>query len=124
MIVHLAARCQLVPVTSNVRPHEMSWVRDIDSFYDFISLVVVSAPDGFPIEDYLSDDEQLNLDRAFAELRRGVQFVERDFPGADRERELNAMLDQALALYQKGEDVKAAHLLQDFEAKIFKGNER
>jgi hypothetical protein len=101
----------------------MSWVRDIDSFYDFISLVVVSAPDDFPVEDYLSDDEQLNLERAFAELKKGVEFVERDFPGADRDRGLNAMLDEALALYRAGEDVKAAHLLQDFEAKIFNRNE-
>jgi hypothetical protein len=101
----------------------MRWVRDIDSFYDFISLVVVHAPDEFPVEDYLPDDEQLNLERAFAELRKGVDFVERDFPGADRERGLNALLAEALALYRAGEDVKAAHLLQDFEAKIFKRND-
>ena len=105
---------------SNVRPQTMTWVRDIDSLYNFIGMVVLRAPDGFPVEDYLEDDQQLNLERAFAELRRGVEFVERDFPGADRERGLNAALDQALALYRDGEDVRASHLLQDFEAKIFK----
>ena len=98
----------------------MSWVRDLNTFYDFISLVVVHAPDEFPVEDYLPDDEQLNLERAFAELRKGVAFVDRGLPGADRERGLTAMLDEALRLYRAGEDVKAAHLLQDFEARIFK----
>lgn len=98
----------------------MNWVRDIDSFYNFISLVVVHAPDNFPVEDYLADEEQLTLERAFSELRKGVSLVDQDFPGADRERGLSAMLDEALCLYQRGEDVKAAHLLQDFEAKIFK----
>jgi hypothetical protein len=98
----------------------MAWVRDIDSFYDFIGFVIVSAPDEFPREDYLSDDEQLNLDRAFSELRHGVELVEKDFPGADRGRGLNAILDEALALYRAGEDVKAAHLLHDFEQKIFR----
>ena len=64
------------------------------------------------------------MESAFAELRRGIELVERDFPGADQERGLTAMLDQALALYRANEDVKAAHLLQAFEAKIFKQNGR
>jgi hypothetical protein len=57
-------------------------IRDIDALYDFIGYVVVSAPDRFPKEDYLSDHEQMNLERAFAELRHGIALVESDFPGA------------------------------------------
>jgi len=99
----------------------MPWVRDIDSLHDFIGYVVLSAPDRFPREDYLSEAEQMNLERAFAELRRGVTLVEKDFPGADRERGLSVILDKALVTYRNGDEVAGANLLQDFEKLIFRG---
>jgi hypothetical protein len=98
----------------------MAWVRDIGSLHNFIGYVVLRAPDRFPREDYLSEEEQMNLDRAFAALREGVALVERDFPGADVGRGLNSVLDKSLACYRAGDDVAGAHLLQDFERLIFK----
>jgi len=98
----------------------MAWVTDIDSLYNFIGYVVLSAPDRFPKEDYLSDAEQMNLDRAFAELRAGVAIVEREFPGADQQRGLSSLLDRSLSYYRAGDEVQGAHLLQDFEQLIFK----
>jgi len=96
----------------------MPWVRDINDLYDFLSLVIVHAPDDFPHEDYLSEEEQLNLDGAFEELRRGVRLFEREFPGADRERGLNALLEEALSHYRAGDDIKGAHILHQFEKRI------
>jgi hypothetical protein len=98
----------------------MPWVRDIDSLYDFIGYVVLSAPNRFPREDYLTDEEQMNLERAFVELRNGIAIVEADFPGADEQRGLNTLLDQALVSYRSGDDLRGAHLLQDFERLVFK----
>jgi hypothetical protein len=98
----------------------MAWVRDVSSLYDFIGYVVLGAPDRFPRENYLSEEEQMNLEKAFDELRRGVAFVENDFPGADAARGLSLILDEALALYRAGNDVAGAHRLQDFEQLIFK----
>ena len=98
----------------------MAWVRDIDSLYNFIGYVVLRAPDRFPKEDYLSEAEQMTLERAFVELRRGIALVEADFPGADVQRGLSARLEEALALYQSGDDVAGAHKLQEFESLIFK----
>ncbi len=98
----------------------MQWVRDINSFYDFIGYVVLSAPDQFPREDYLGPDEQMTLDRAFDELRQGIAFVELDFPGADRDRGLSALLERSLASYRNGDIVAGAHTLQDFQDLIFK----
>jgi hypothetical protein len=98
----------------------MPWVRDIDSLYAFIGYVVLSAPDRFPREDYLTDEEQMNLERAFAELRNGIAIVEADFPGADEQRGLAILLDQALASYRSGDDLRGAQLLQDFERLVFK----
>jgi hypothetical protein len=98
----------------------MAWVRDIHSLYNFIGYVVLGAPDRFPNEDYLSEPEQMDLERAFAELRHGVSFVEADFPGADAQRGLSALLEEALSLYKAGDEIGGAHKLQDFSALIFK----
>jgi hypothetical protein len=99
----------------------VAWVRDIDSFYNFIGYVVLSAPDRFPREDYLEEEEQMNLERAFDELRHGIELVEKDFPGANAERGLQSLLDRALLSYRSGDEVTGAHLLQDFEQLVFKG---
>lgn len=108
----------------------MAWVRSLRGLYNFIAHVVLGAPDRFPKEDFLSDAEQLNLDRAFDELRAGLQFVatsERDPSFHDR---LRSVLDASLAAYRAGEKRKGAHLLQDFQDMIFghgigsEGNER
>jgi hypothetical protein len=98
----------------------MEWVRDIDSLYNFIGYVVLRAPGSFPKEDYLTDAEQMTLERAFKELQHGVALVEVEFPGADAERGLSVLLDQALALYKAGNDVAGAHKMQDLESLIFK----
>lgn len=55
--------------------HAMAWVRDKNSFWNFIGYVVLRAPDRFPVEDYLKPDEQMNLERAFVELSRGIQLM-------------------------------------------------
>ena len=120
-----AGRCELAIVvgrsTESLDSTKMTHrIRDIDALYDFIGYVVVSAPDRFPKEDYLSDHEQMNLERAFAELRHGIALVESDFPGADRTRGLSKLLDDAYSSYLRGDEVKGAHFLHDFERQIFK----
>lgn len=93
----------------------MAWIKNLNTFRDFVSLVVVHAPDDFPREDYLSDDEQLDLESAFSELNGGLRFlpVDRQMP------ELRSLLDEALAAYRSGNDVEGAHVLQSFETKAF-----
>lgn len=99
----------------------MNWVRDIDSFYNFIGYVVLCAPDQFPVEDYLPPDGQMNLERAFVELSKGVEMATVDSPVDDvRRTNLQGLLAQSLAAYKNGEDVKGAHLLQEMERMVFK----
>ena len=97
----------------------MSWVKSVAAFRDFLSLVIVHAPDDFPEEDYLAADEQLNLERACAELHRGLEMLIADQRSPAPTSELRLMLDQALAAYKEGDDIKGAHLLQAFEAQAF-----
>jgi len=93
----------------------MPWIKNYNGFVDFLSLVIVHAPDGFPKEDYLRDDEQLTLESAFKELADGMAFVEPRVSDGAMLDTLRGQLDQALALYRQGDDVKGAHLMQDFE---------
>jgi hypothetical protein len=90
------------------------WVQSIDALYDFISLVVVHAPDEFPEEDYLKPEQQLTLDKAFVELRRGMDLLRAQIRDPELVARLEQMLDASYASYRAGEQVKGAHLLQDF----------
>lgn len=93
----------------------MPWIKNLNGFLDFLSLVIVHAPDGFPKEDYLPDEEQLTLESAFKEIKSGMSFVEPKISSDTVLDTLRARLDQALALYRQGDEVKGAHVLQDFE---------
>jgi hypothetical protein len=99
---------------------KLAWVRDIDSFYNFIGYVVLRAPNRFPVEDYLAADEQMTLDRAFVELRKGLAMVDPEVADAQKREKLASLLDASLAAYRAGDDIKGAHLLHDFEGLIFK----
>jgi len=96
------------------------WVRDIPSLYNFIGYVVLGAPDRFPREDYLADGEQMNLTKAFEELRQGVALVSAENPNPGRAQELHAVLAEALEFYRAGDEVRGAHRVQDFQDLIFK----
>jgi hypothetical protein len=91
------------------------WVRDARSLSDFIGYVVIYAPDGFPVEDYLQPHEQMTLDLAFDELRHGIGLLQLPAPRAQA---LQALLDTALQHYRGGDDVRGAHVLQDFEEEL------
>lgn len=98
----------------------MAWVKDIDSLYNFLGYVVLRAPNRFPAEDYLPADEQMTLDKAFAELKNGLSFVDPDVVDSEKQRILRSLLEKSYLAYQAGEDIKGAHLLQDLEGLIFK----
>ncbi|MCI3206444.1 MULTISPECIES: hypothetical protein [Pandoraea] len=101
-----------------------SVVNDVDSLYDFIGDVVLCAPDRFPVREYLTDDAQMNIEKAFVELRHGLNFV--DFSATDkgkRER-LESLLGDAFDAYSKGDEMLGAHLVQDFDDLIYKRHDR
>jgi hypothetical protein len=96
----------------------MQWIRSYDSFVDFISYVLLSAPDDFSREDYLSDDEQMTLDKAFEELNGGMKFVAAKVKDDAVVAKLQSILDESHAAYRKGDKIKGAYLLQDFEKNL------
>lgn len=97
----------------------MNWVSNLDDLYDFLSVVIACAPDEFFEEDYLSEDEQLNLDRAFEQLYVGMKFVSDKIKDERKVAELKVLLDRSLQSFRSGDDKTGAHLLQEFETAIF-----
>lgn len=98
----------------------MRWVKDVGSLYDFIGYVVLSAPNRFPKEDYLADEEQMDLESAFEELRHGITLLDPEVATEEKKPLLVTILNESLAAYREGDDYTGAHRLQDFQDLIFK----
>jgi hypothetical protein len=98
-----------------VSAQDMNRVNNLDEFKRLLRVIVLCAPDKFPVRDFLQPCDQLTLESAYSDLRGGMKFVAGQIRDTTKIGELQCMLDQSLSLYQAGERVKAAHLLQDFE---------
>ena len=98
----------------------MFTIKSVDDLWDFIAYVLGSAPDQFPVEDFLTEDQQMDLERAFDLLRHGVEIAYPDDFFPEKRVLLNEILDRSYALYKAGDDVAAGHLLNEFEGNIFK----
>lgn len=95
-------------------------MESVDDLWNHIAYVLAYAPDQFPHRDFLADDRQMNLYRAFEQLRQGVDIAYPEPEFEARRASLNSILDLSYEAYQAGEDVKAGHLLNEFESNIFK----
>ena|SRR5688572_4026384 len=98
------------------------WIDSFEALIDFLSVVIVQAPDEFLREDYLDDSEQLTLDLAFQELRDGMQFVKERIKDKAVVLQLQNCFTASLAAYRAGDDVRGAHLLQDFQRLLIEKN--
>jgi hypothetical protein len=92
-----------------------NWVDDFTSLVEFFSMVIVCAPDNFFKEDYLTDDQQLTLDSAFAELRHGVQYAEPRIADKAVVAQIYEGLDSALAAYHAGQQLEGARQVLEVE---------
>jgi hypothetical protein len=95
-------------------------VKTVDDLWDHIAYVMTYASVGFPYRDFLPADQQMNLERGFDLLRQGILVAYPEESFAKKRAELDAILDESFALYRAGEDVKAGHLLNEFQDAIFK----
>jgi len=108
-------------VTPPVPTRPPGGVQSVDHLYNLIGYVVLRAPDRFPVEDYLAEEDQMTLERAFGRLRDGILIVYPEDAARDKRAWLNDALDRSLAAYRQGDDVGGAHILQDdFQDAIFK----
>ena len=82
----------------------MRRVTSIERLHDFLSTVIVYAPDRFPKRDFLTEADQVTLDRAFEELNHGMQFVRGRIEDESVLSRLQQILDASLAAYRESED--------------------
>jgi len=104
-------------ISETINPWE---IKTVDDLWNHIAYVLGSAPDSFPQEDFLSKNQQMNLEKAFDELRRGVNIAYPDDFFPEKKTILNEILDRSYSLYKAGKDIEAGHLLNEFEDNIFK----
>ncbi len=90
-----------------------TWFSDYGGFLDFLALVGTCAPNSFPREDFLSDDEQLTLSKAFEEIEKGMQFVEQRVKKPELVEKVRSDLDAAREAFRVGDDDRGVLLLQD-----------
>ncbi len=98
-------------------------MESVDDLWNHIAYTQAYAPNDFPYRDFVPADQQMNLDRAFEQLRMGVEVAYPEASFVDKRAELLSILDRSLSAYKNGEDIDAARLLNDFQDGIFKRNE-
>ncbi|WP_257551860.1 hypothetical protein [Sphingopyxis sp. DBS4] len=82
-------------------------VENVDDLWNHIAYVRGYAPDDFPYRDFLPEDQQMNLDRAFELLRQGVEVAYPESEHETKRATLNEILGRSFAAYKAGEDIAA-----------------
>lgn len=95
-------------------------MENTDDLWDHIAYVMGYAPDRFPYRDFLPADQQMDLTRAFDQLRQGVVVAYPESDAEQKRQSLFSILDQSLAAYRNGQEIEAGHLLNEFQDAIFK----
>lgn len=89
----------------------------LSEFHDQIGMMVLAAPDHFSsvYKDIYGEDQKRILVEVFKELDEGFHFVEKKVKDPAKLAQLRQLLKDSLVAYQAGDEMKGAHLLQDFE---------
>lgn len=95
----------------------MDWIQNYSEFYEFLAKVLLCAPDDFPKEDYLDEEDQLNLQKAYEELYKGLRFVEEK---ADIKIYIQCKDDLAAskAAYESGNEKAGSFLIQKIRREL------
>jgi hypothetical protein len=86
----------------------------LSNLSDMLGFMVLACPDRFPKVGRYGEDQEKNLDAAFANLREGLPLLDKKLASGQRSR-VNELVEEAFAAYKIGERKRGAHLLQDIE---------
>jgi hypothetical protein len=92
----------------------------VEDLWEHIAYVIMCAPDDFPREDFLSGDQQMNLEHAFEQLREGVGIAYPEDEFVEKRTTLNELLDDSYSRYRTGDVNQARNILEQFQNSIFK----
>lgn len=99
-------------------------VTHYEAYVGFLTLVLTDAPDRWIKEDFLKDEDQLDLEKAFTLLRDKFYFVEERVKDPQKLAEIRELLEATYAAYKAGDSRQGAFLIQDYEALILKSARR
>ena len=88
---------------------------DLQSFKDFVTIVVVCAPDQFLHEDWRSNDDQMNLERAFASLRYGLDLTAKEKGESPLLTQCRELVEAAYTEYAAGRNREGRAKMQEME---------
>ena len=77
--------------------------KDLHGFKDFVGYVFLCAPDEFPYTDWRDPDDQMNLDRAFAGLRYGLDLAASEKGENEVVMRCRQLVDDALEYFHAGD---------------------
>ena len=95
-------------------------MESVNDLWEHLAYVLGYAPNDFPVEDFLQDKDQMNLEKAFKQLRDGVEIAYPENEYAGHRVKLNVILDESYKAYKAGEETKAGRLLISFQNEIFR----
>lgn len=88
---------------------------DFHGFKDFVTIVIVCAPNQFLREDWRAPDDQMNLDRAFAGLHYGLDLTANEKGESPLLAQCRELIDTAYAEYVAGRVREGRIKLQGME---------
>jgi len=95
------------------------WVNSVEDFEEFLSVVWLCAPDEFFKEDWRKEDEQLDLEKAFVELERGLGFLKEKIKDDKKIAILEQLLKDIMDAYRVSDIKNGAKLVQEMQMKAF-----
>lgn len=98
----------------------MFLMESVDDLWDHIAYVLAYAPNNFPYRDFLPVTEQMTLDLAFEQLKKGVLIAYPEPQYEDRRSALYELLRQSHEAYTQGDEIVAGKALNEFQDGIFK----
>jgi hypothetical protein len=90
----------------------MTWHEKVADLTEWVAYVMGCAPDHFPYEDYIGAHQQLDLERAFAELRSKLTEVANDHETPEIA-QCGVIFEQAYEIYQRGERIPGMQKLEE-----------
>lgn len=102
-------------------PPEHQWhFRELHQFKDFLGMVIVCAPDQFFEEDWLTPEDQLNLDRAFVGLRYGLDLAAKEKGESALLARCRTLVEESYGEYKAGRDHAGQLKLEEVEKLLAK----
>lgn len=93
---------------------------DLHGFKDFVTSVILEAPNDFMEMDWLKPEDQMNLDRAFVGLRYGLDLTAKEKGESALLAQCRMLVEESYAEYKAGRDHAGQLKLEEVEKLLAK----